>query len=662
MINYGLTSVQWTLSSPDIRYFSTKEQRDAEILNGVLFQNAINFNYADLLNCTIVINDFNPELYNYIAIQKDNDFAYYFITKASYLSANQWQLELVNDVITNYCYGINDDEFKTNLINQAHCDRFEIVSPGLSVQFSTDLNSPIYEQNTYSQTKVVSETSLFGSVETWIEDNVAGWLYFFVDANKEYNFWTRQPDTPRYVKYKPIPAFSRPTHDTNEYNLPVSTGIFCLPILKSNRAIAIGQGNTDVIQQSTVADFIKANPDTSGIYAVQVSNVAPFSTNSINSRSTQFLNLNAQVTNDIMHDGELIFPAYSITDTNNLYAIPIKESNNILKYVFMCGELFIYNQTSNFSVGLQHSFTRAELKGARNSKFEPKIFALNEICISCSNGDSHTYNALKLMLCDKIYKTEVVEPTGSEIYISIGSGSAYGDYVKATWDGLRTSYNAGLNLNSSYLAQYINQTANARSTALSNAQLRAIISVVGVTLMSIPITAAITAPGVSSGSYAAAKKIIGAGIASGAGRIIDTAANRVAQISNLKASQNAIIEDTKAKGSSLTMQSNGMNLMLTVQGGFKFKRLIKKPDEYIIKSLYDNIYMFGYELNRVDNISKYINTRHYFNYIRCEIAWINRQIPPLLYSRIVELFHNGIRFWNTTDMYNYSKENYEVWL
>ena len=79
----------------------------------------------------------------------------------------------------------------------------------------------------------------------------------------------------------------------------------------------------------------------------------------------------------------------------------------------------------------------------------------------------------------------------------------------------------------------------------------------------------------------------------------------------------------------------------------------------------------GYKANVVDNITNYINTRYWFNYIQCDLQLINvsMQIPKDIIEEFKSKFKDGITIFHrhdniedasVEDGYNI-KQNLENW-
>lgn len=66
--------------------------------------------------------------------------------------------------------------------------------------------------------------------------------------------------------------------------------------------------------------------------------------------------------------------------------------------------------------------------------------------------------------------------------------------------------------------------------------------------------------------------------------------------------------------------------------------------------------MFGYKVNRVKRPE--MNSRPYWNYVKCAYVNITGSVPADALAQIEEVFHNGITFWkNGANVGNYSLDN-----
>ena len=79
----------------------------------------------------------------------------------------------------------------------------------------------------------------------------------------------------------------------------------------------------------------------------------------------------------------------------------------------------------------------------------------------------------------------------------------------------------------------------------------------------------------------------------------------------------------------------------------------------------DQMFIYGYNYNRIDNVKNVDNIRHYFNYVRANLTTMSTPfgMPDEVHDAFRQLFERGLRMWNVTDqMFKYEKENYENWL
>lgn len=87
--------------------------------------------------------------------------------------------------------------------------------------------------------------------------------------------------------------------------------------------------------------------------------------------------------------------------------------------------------------------------------------------------------------------------------------------------------------------------------------------------------------------------------------------------------------------------------------GFNFKRYtIRKEYAQIIDEYFDR---FGYKVNRLDTPNT--KTRTYWNYIKTIACKVVGNIPSIYLNTIKSCYDNGITFWHTTDVGNYSLTN-----
>lgn len=85
----------------------------------------------------------------------------------------------------------------------------------------------------------------------------------------------------------------------------------------------------------------------------------------------------------------------------------------------------------------------------------------------------------------------------------------------------------------------------------------------------------------------------------------------------------------------------------------------------------DNMCLYGFTYNNIDNVKNVDNIRKYYNYVQADIEQVEGvgvNISDNIHNKIKQIYANGVRFWNTdnalwqTKKFDYSKENYERWL
>lgn len=632
MATYCLTNVKFDNKYTNACYFSSVAAREAALLpfNYNNLKKNINLNLGNLLNTNIIVNSYNFE--NYCIIEFNNTKYYYFVTNSNYISVNQWNLSLELDVITQFITGATHSTFEKCLVERAHANRF--IKTGNNVKFKIQSDSEIIQNETEIQKINVERKTVnfkycpYPEVDKWLNDNVLCWLYVYVDYKHEFSCrgiaesaLTPVPYLKKFNKYKYVVG---KTVIENDYS------VCCVPVYKTTNFIAFtdkiynpNNSNIGIIDYLGLQDFYSINFGTEYVYNVKISKQPPFYFGSLNQNVYEIIE-DKLIVNFLC---ETVRGGYGGFDLDifrvDLFGI---DSYDRTRY----GMFTSLSQTSDFlesetiQTDFEFEFNISDLKGIRKKKFEPKLLShCYEYSIHDSSDGEFTYNPLLLATNELQFKyTEGLNLTNNNYYFRLIPTGLQPTASVNNWDGVVNTVDYSQTVANDNINSFI---ANNKNFLLTK----------GVGMVTPIVTGAVT------GSFAGA--VAGAGY-----EMFNTSMNYL---------------NLKNKINSLRNTNDSVDLNLLVNNGIQMYLDINKAYDVDVDNFYNYLYNYGYKINKVCNPFDYINTRKYFNYIKCELEFININVPLHIEDKIKNIFSRGIRFWcNYENMYNYVNENYEVFL
>lgn len=76
------------------------------------------------------------------------------------------------------------------------------------------------------------------------------------------------------------------------------------------------------------------------------------------------------------------------------------------------------------------------------------------------------------------------------------------------------------------------------------------------------------------------------------------------------------------------------------------------------KIIDDYLTLYGYAINQIDNVNKWLNTRKIFNYIQTNNINLSVQAPTNYENKLKDIFNNGVTLWHSyNDFGNYEADN-----
>lgn len=625
----------------------TKQVYRPQTANGALSQ----FDYAQKNYAIIRVRTDNPDV--------TPQYFYYFITNSQIGADGCIMVDLKLDSVQTYFFNPNIT-FSDCLIERAHLNRFvPVEGDPTRVKFVTDPASKIYnaEQGLSFPKRLVQRDKLrlkfTGQLgDSWLNDNVAYWVYIFIDPTHEYEIQSGKlsADETKMGRTKYF-------HVSNPFN--GATSVISYPVYKN------AQFNKDNIGQSKNVILFK-NADGTAKYALSEQGRIGFEEKENNVGTGYYYTIKLSCIAPFSSSGIL----FSIDSNNNLIVPPLL--NNKIKidpiefignsnsgYVSLVGGIQTTEQygvcfgSSQNSRGLQetsvHSletFSYALPENAPILKadiikeqppqlaFNPKLNGQNfkELTITASSGDEFSYDIQKLNNDSITFEySEPIIPEITKYYLRVTGGTGlYEDGTDDNYTGLVGSTDTSVLFTSDKYKEFL---ANNKNFYLqSNMKIGTSFgkSIFGLI------------EDVASGDIFSAVK-------NGISTAIDTTTSIIDRSLTVDNMKNAPDQLKNANGN-VIFNMFAMNLGLYVE---KYSAL-----EGDLKTANDFMNLYGFSFAGIGNIRDYANVRKYHNYIKAQLQSINGNLSNVARTDLRERFANGVRFWNK-DTVSYDKENYE---
>lgn len=633
---FALCNVFWSENDINTRHFEniTQQNEYFDNLTRGVFTPLSNFNMGDNIETTIVYRDDTGrdinELIrcNYLVLYKLNDNneiidRRYYFASVQQDDANQLIVNIsLDDIQTNYFRYKN--QIAPCLINRRHIDRFIDVD-SINVKFDLEPTSQLFESEGNSLPKrLVKRTKLDfnftnnDEVNQWLKENVAYWVYVFIDRYHEYNVFN--PSNGDEV----TSAINTTTIRSDNKQ---DVGCICYPVYKSNKKIQVYKDSIYItINENGYGWFAEKNSINSYSFNKKISIIPPF----------DYFQYNASV--DSYGDLIATEPNYSSNFEMGGFGIRafISDWNNKVGVFTNVNEQSTSFDSDTYTTDKIFNFNKAELKGFRNINFEPKMLSQNfsELQLKSSDGEIFIYDNQKINNNEiKIVYTEPIQPEITKYYARLKAPTGlYTEDTDNNYLGLVGSTDNALNMANT---QYANFIANNKNFWLqSNYKIIE-------NMVSSGMDTALSYQGGNMGGTAKGLYNMTVGTWSAMW-------DRYWTIDNLKASPGSL---KNASGNVIfNMSINPIGIYIE-----EYEALIEDKIQ-----MYDYFYMNGYSYGHLGNIADYDNTRKYFNYLECDVGVISAPLSEKEKSRLRDRLRS-IRFWHT-DNIQYELENYERWL
>lgn len=671
----GLLDFPFDLHGEDTRYFNSEEEQqeyfENKIRNGDTPFMPIEAPNLDSLfitsqvyqeNSPLVNGQFNISNKNYAVIKvtytgiKNPRYFYYFITKSKICTEGKVLLDLQLDTVQTFFFD-PDISFSDCLIERAHLNRFEPAteSGGDYIRFISDPASKIFnaEEGMNFPKRLVSREKLNlkftgnSVVDDWLNENVAYWVYVFIDPTAKYTVLR-------------IPSG---TSDENSFvngsegkvKLPLglngAASVFCYPIYKTvikddtnyDEATHVIKILSSDESGGNTAGFIPSewgrkgfelnNNQSASYYQIKLSIIPPF--DSGEGMSVQGTNLIMEATT-----GSGTYLDTACTLDNGERAIYVTQGiyDNKWGLFFGSNQTKKELETSDYSLIENTNLYKPNVIKAQapNLTYNPKLNSQNfkELIITAANGDEFTYDIQKISAYEASFLySEPIQPEITRYYMRLKPTGLYLEGTEENYTGLVGSTDSGLAFTNGQYAAFIANNKNFFMQSNLKIGIGAVKSTAGVI------------------SQAASGKIAGA-VGSGLSAGLDIAQSLIDRSMTIDNMRSAPDQMKNANGNVL------FNMFATDLGLYVEKYSALDGD---LKTANDFINLYGFSFDSIANVKDYVHIRKYHNYVKAQLQGITGNISNTARDDLRQRFASGIRFWNQDEI-TYQYENYELWL
>lgn len=593
--------------------------------------------------------DYAGKNYAVVKVVNGSDvrYFYYYVENCSIGAHGQVIVDLKMDTVQTYFFDPSVT-FSDCMIERAHLNRFVDAGNG-NVKFVSDPASKIFnsEEGLNFPKRMVKRTKLDlrfidssnTTINAWLNENIAYWVYVFIDKTKSYNIGVLDPNNPDNVSS----TFSA----GNVYPIGFNsqTGVICYPIYNNadNETDDIGDLTNNIIKisvssanieivphQTAINSFKLANAETSYFYNIKISILPPFDI---------LENAHLDTNNNLVINCSAVG---NIANSGQVSVIRAVNNNNGLRFALFCSSVqsrkFIstqyYQLPQNISSTAKTMITTPQ---APNPAYNPKLNGQNfkELVITAANGESFTYDIQKLVESSIVFRySEPIIPEITRYYMRVSGGTGlYTDQTDENYMGLVGSTDNALLFTNDQFAAFISNNKN--FFLQSNIKIGA---------------------GAVSGVMDAVKNVASGNYAAATSGVVSTAVNtgisfidRSLTVDNMK---NAPDQMKNANGNVI------LNLFVTELGLYVEEYSALDGD---LKTANDFMDLYGFTFSSVANVKDYANIRKYHNYVKAQLQSIEGNLSNAARNDLRTRFANGVRFWNG-DVVSYQYENYENWL
>ena len=626
-------------------YFKTERERNLYFNIPSIFDLSkdFNFNISGGLSATLYWNEssfLNTSIleYNYVIIDINRQYYFYFINSAKCVTANQYQLDLELDVITTYLPSLN---FEDCFIERAHASRW-YTTDNINYKFNFSTNSPLLRKseqyNQYLKQQIPLHRT-YDNVSNANDFERTRYLYIFAKLNNDekgviYNYGQGQ-------------SFQYPFK------------VYCLPYtsIQNNNAefyVSINGGESKKIATNLTEASMPLILSTAAIIGVTYSDYSPFPDSTVVVEDTTYPKYTLSFNNDSLTNITL---EQSISaGVGDGYTLKINSLNINPKTYF---------PNSNITIDTpKMSFTKNEIKNNTNNQLTCPILLKK----GCKRLELTNYYSSKY---DYSYEELNTNNLSVEVLLyPFPSVEYHYAFIKGSFDSILknqrqnfTGVVGSIDNTLPYTVEQIDQffASNKNYYQMRNYNFwNQVVQGVG------KLTQGITS---GVGQLASGEAIKGTVTLTNTGlqglqdtyniytreKLLDL------QLDNVENAPDVINNLNGAPLTSLVLNKIGFAINVY--------DILEEDKKFIANDYYEH----GQNVAVWDNPRNYMGTRKYFNYIKCTLKemWYNVSpydpIPNVIKDKIKQIFANGIRLFNginPTNIINSSTyvENYENYL
>lgn len=644
----ALCSVWWKKGDIDNRLFDSINEQKAYFDNKITYWSPLsNFPLNDNSVTTISFKDLSSRSVeevienNYAVVKKTIDgvetYRYYF----AHLFQDSGRvfvcdLELDN-IQTNYISIRNS--LNPCFIRRATIDRFKTDG-----YFNLEPDSKMFiPEGTSHQQRLIKRERLkikftgTNVIDTWLNDNIAGWLYLYIDNSSEINVGAI--DRENY--YTSVKSELNLKYENEVYNAPY--GVMCAPIYKAGARIKITDinstlGSTFTLSTDGLYEIASQNSylTSSKGYGLKYSIIPPFTYGTFESGN---INYEVDIYGNLIIKGSLlvvdgiykgILTSYSGSQqlTYNDYGGLFCRPRDVLAPLYGCiCDVTHIRPTYNFELDLStlYELNPNPVGALRNKKFNPKLLNgdYRKLRIVCENSYYEYF-------VDKLNSTNIILGRYSEniligqnkCYVRL-AGGLYDNSTLSNYTGCIANYDATLPLLKDKWDEFI---ANNKNYFLQ------------------------TGISYTLGLVKSGFNMVGQNYLKAMGGALDSWESMAQAIINKDNMENAPQSLCNVSGDPIfILQAHDLGAY------FEYYECL----DYEMEIDNDYMYFNGYQVNTYGRIQDIDHLRKYFDYIQAEIDVIPINISNDEKKGLSQIFRQGIRLWHTDNFEGYTYENYE---
>lgn len=635
-------------------YFKNERERNLyfNIPSIFDFSKDFNFNISGGLSATLYWNEttfLNTSIleYNYVIIDVNRQYYFYFINSAKCVTANQYQIELELDVITTYLPSL---KFEDCFIERAHADRWSKVLTQYNFNFST--SSPLLRK-TQSYTQFLKNSyKLVPSLNYDLTESslakIMNYLYVFVKVNENekgttytWNSGKSSIEFPYKILCYPLP-----------YN--VSTGVTIKYTYSTEDPITIVT-ETYQIATNFIEQYYPQGLNTANIIGVTYSNFCPFEQDTKFSIDDTTNNLVIEVNKNARIND---FSFLSVSDTISRKVLKIDYINiDIKNYELQIPSEFALNEP-------KFNFTKDEIKNNTDPTITCPIL-LKKSChrIELSNyfGTSYDYSYEDINRKDIKAKVLLYPFPSVEYQYAFIEGNV-NSLLKLQKENL-TGLVGSLDNTLLYKVEQIDEFFASNKNYYQSRQINLGLGIAN--------AAASAVKGTASSVASFASGNVAKGASQAVGTLVDAGMNTANLIMNEKLQDLQLDNLENAPDKLNNLNGAPLTAFALYKIGFTLNvyDILDEDKKFIANDYYEH----GQDIGLWDNPLNYLGKNKYFNYLKCNLKEMFYNVSPydpipnVIKDKIKQIFANGIRLFNGINPVNIINsssyvENYENYL